>query len=253
MTRALTIGCLTMLIWSRLSAQDNYEYKVYGAKTLGRDTSLLELFSNFSIVGAPASGDTFSTNGMDRETVALTHGFSSWFELGAYLLNSIADQGRAGVVGGQLQPRFMIPDRWHWPVGLGLALKGGYMRMGYGPDTWSVEMRPILDKQAGRFYFSVNPTLYRSFHGANDGRGFIFAPAAKVDLKFGRWAPGLEYYGDFGPLSGFYYPPDDQQHQVFLTIDGYFNPRWEFNAGYGDGLTRSSDRSLVKLTVGRRF
>ena len=36
---------------------------------------------------------------------------------------------------------------------------------GFSPDTWTLEIRPIVDKQIGRWYLAFNPTLDRSFHG----------------------------------------------------------------------------------------
>jgi len=46
---------------------------------------------------------------------------------------------------------------------------------------------------------------------------------------------------------------DNQQHQIFPTLDLNFSPNWEFNFGVGIGLTRSTDDAVVKLILGRRF
>ncbi|HTJ10816.1 MAG TPA: hypothetical protein VL547_02265, partial [Dinghuibacter sp.] len=55
-----------------------------------------------------------------------------------------------------------------------------------------------------------------------------------------------------GPVTRFD-PVPDQQHQLFFAVDADFDPRWEFNAGYGFGLTPSIDRSIFKVILGRRF
>ena len=63
---------------------------------------------------------------------------------------------------------------------------------------------------------------------------------------------GLEYYSTLGQIGAFG-RWDEQQHQIFPTIDLNFSPEWEFNFGVGFGLTRSTDDLIVKLIVGRRF
>jgi hypothetical protein len=75
----------------------------------------------------------------------------------------------------------------------------------------------------------------------------------KVSYDFTKKiAGGLEYYGAYGPLSGFD-PLKDQQQQFIPTIDVDFGPQWEFNFGVGIGTTRSTDHLLVKCIIGRRF
>ena len=34
-----------------------------------------------------------------------------------------------------------------------------------GLGVWALEIRPIIDKQVGRWYRAFHPTLDRSFHG----------------------------------------------------------------------------------------
>jgi hypothetical protein len=63
---------------------------------------------------------------------------------------------------------------------------------------------------------------------------------------------GFEYYGSLGPLSGFD-PLKEQTHQIFPAIDLNLGPDWEFNFGVGMGLTRSTDRLIIKMILGRRF
>jgi hypothetical protein len=101
-------------------AQDNYEIQVYASPTVGKDTTMVELHSNYSFVGNGAAGGVISTNHMDRETIEITHGLTPWFELGFYIFNDIADMGRTNYVGSHLRPRVMalkmatipIPGPW---------------------------------------------------------------------------------------------------------------------------------------------
>jgi hypothetical protein len=56
--------------------QDNYEIQVYASPTVGKDTTMVELHSNYSFIGMPAQKGIVSTNHMDRETIEITHGGS---------------------------------------------------------------------------------------------------------------------------------------------------------------------------------
>jgi len=116
-----------------------------------------------------------------------------------------------------------------------------------------LELRPIVDKQLGRWYFAFNPTLDRSLHGANQDKGFEFSPNLKFSYDFTKKVTGgLEYYGAAGPLTGFD-PLPQQEQQIVPAVDLNLSPRWEINFGVGVGVTRSTDHLLVKSIVGYRF
>ncbi|HEV9038673.1 MAG TPA: hypothetical protein VGQ51_18680 [Puia sp.] len=234
-----------------IHAQDNYEIQVYASPTVGKDTTMVELHSNYSFIGAPGADGVVSTNHMLRETIEITHGFTPWFEMGFYIFNCIGDMGRTNYVGSHLRPRVMAPVSWNWPVGVSVSFEGGFVKDGYDPDTWTLEIRPIIDKQLGPVYLALNPVVDLTFAGADKGRGVGFAPDFKFSYQIGKvWAPGIEYYGSLGPFRKFD-PIDQQQHQLFIAVDADFDPRWEFNAGYGFGW--GIDKSIFKVILGRRF
>jgi hypothetical protein len=52
-------------------------------------------------------------------------------------------------VGTHLRPRFRVPEGWGWPVGISISQEIGYSREKYSGDTWTYELRPIIDKQVG--------------------------------------------------------------------------------------------------------
>jgi hypothetical protein len=79
-----------------------------------------------------------------------------------------------------MRPRVRAPAHWHLPVGLSLSLELGYQRRAFSVDTWTLELRPIIDKQWGPWYVSINPVLERTLKGENANKGFEFSPAAKV-------------------------------------------------------------------------
>jgi hypothetical protein len=156
-------------------------------------------------------------------------------------------------VGNHIRPRIRVPETWDWPVGLSLSAEFGYQQRKFSTDTWSIEIRPIIDKRWGSWYFSFNPALGRSLKGESTGRGFEFNPSFKINYDFTKIvAGGIEYYATLGPLRGFD-SFQKQQHQLFPAIDLNFGPDWEFNFGVGFGLTEQTDRLIVKMILGRRF
>ncbi len=251
---ALLTLLATLLLALHASAQDNYEIQVYGSDTQAPRSTMVELHSNFTFEGSKTVQDgMLPTNHAEHETLEITQGINDWAEVGFYLFTSIQSDGGWQWVGDHIRPRVRVPDSWHWPVGVSLSTEIGYQRAAFSSDTWTWEIRPIVDKKIGRWYFSFNPALDRSFHGPGVNQGVTFSPNAKFSFDVTKKvAAGLEYYASYGSLSGFD-ALRDQQQQFFPSIDVDFAPQWEFNAGVGIGATRSTDHLILKCIVGRRF
>jgi hypothetical protein len=251
-------ACLLFIFWCALSlvahAQDNYEIQVYGSDTVPAGHTMFEIHSNFTVDGSKTVVDgMLPTNHAEHETLEITQGFSDWFETGFYVFTSIQPGQGWQWVGDHIRPRFRIPEKWHWPVGVSLSNEIGYQRAAYSPDTWTWEIRPIVDKTIGRWYLAFNPALDRSWHGPSVNKGVEFSPNAKFSYDFTKKiSGGLEYYAAWGPITGFD-PLHDQQQQIVPAIDLNLGPDWEFNAGLGVGVTAGTDHLIVKCIVGRRF
>jgi hypothetical protein len=239
----------------RTAAQGNYEIQVYGSELVDPGHTMVELHSNFTIEGTTMVEDgLYPTNHALHETVEITHGFSDWFETGFYIFTS-ARSGQQGWqwVGDHIRPRVRVPEKWGWPVGVSLSNEIGYQRRPFSPDTWTWEIRPIIDQRIGRWYWTVNPAFDKSLHGQNEHMGFFFAPDAKFSYDFTpKIAGGLEYYSTWGPVGGFY-PISQTQQQIFPAVDLNVAPQWEINFGIGWGLTSSTDHLIVKMILGYRF
>ena len=235
-------------------AQDNYEIQVYGYDMVAPRSTMFEIHSNFTVEGSKTVQDgMLPTNHAMHETLEITQGITDWAEVGFYVFSSIQPDGGWQWVGDHIRPRVRVPQSWHWPVGVSLSQEIGYQRAAFSRDTWTWEIRPIVDKKLGPWYLSFNPALDRSFHGPSVNKGVEFSPNFKVSYDFTKKiAGGLEYYASYGSLNGFD-PLRDQQQQFFPTIDVDFAPQWEFNFGVGIGATRSTDHLIVKCIVGRRF
>jgi hypothetical protein len=252
--KIICLAVLGALYFNVLKAQDNYEIQVYGSETVPKGQTMLELHSNFTFDGSKSTIDgVLPTNNVFHETIEITHGWTPWFETGVYFFNTIGNDGRTAYVGSHIRPRVAAPEEWQWPVGVSLSLEYGLQKAAYSANTSTLEIRPIIDKKWGAFYMAINPTLDQSFAGPDQNRGMIFSPNVKGSYDVSKVvALGLEYYGSTGPFFN-YDPIQQQQHQLFVATDLNFNPKWEFNAGLGEGLTRSTDRTIFKIILGRRF
>jgi hypothetical protein len=237
-----------------IRAQDNYEVQVYGADLVSPLHTMVELHSNFTFEGSKTMLDGVRPdNHALHETIEITQGITSWFETGFYIFMSYRAGEGYQWVGDHIRPRVRVPEEWHWPVNVSLSTEIGYQRRSYSTDTWTWEIRPIVDKQLGGWYLAFNPAVDRSFHGLEVPKGVTFAPNVKVSYDVTKQvALGVEYYGALGSITGFD-PLRDQQQAIFPAIDLNLSPNWEFNFGVGIGLTGGTDHLLVKMILGRRF
>ena len=99
------------------------------------------------------------------------------------------------------------------------------------------------------YEFIVNPIVDVGFgkYGEAD-----FAPAARVARKLKDDVyVGLEYYADFGRIGAFS-PLAEQQHTLFAVTDFKVGDV-DIDFGVGYGLTRASDRLVVKTIIGYAF
>lgn len=235
------------------TAQENYEVQVYGSELIPTGRTIFELHSNFTSRGSHEVVDGVRpTYHALHETLEITHGFTDWFEIGFYHFMAVPDGGGLEYVGNHIRPRVSAPAKWHWPVGVSLSQEIGYQRRAFSEDTWSWEIRPIIDQQIGRFYWSLNPTVEVALEGANAGHGVEFAPNAQVNFDVTRRVNlALEYYGGLGKLSHLA-PFEQTDQQLIPAINLDFGPDWEFNLGTGIALTPNSDRLALKMIFGRR-
>lgn len=235
-------------------AQGNYEVQVYGSELTPKGVTMVELHSNYTASGVRQVLDgVLPTNHAVHETLEITHGFGEWFELGSYFFNTVQPNGGWMFAGYHIRPRLTVPERYHLPVGLSFSTEFGYQRPDISSDTWTLELRPIVDKKLGKWYLAFNPAVDRSFHGPGTASGLTFSPDFKFSYDVTRKvAAGVEYYGGYGPITGFD-AVRDQSHQIIPAVDIDFGEKWEFNFGVGVGVTQATDHLLVKAILGYRF
>jgi len=260
MLRPVAIGRLAVFVClvvvasaSPLAAQENYEIQVYGSETMARGVTMFELHSNYTINGRRVlSGVELPTYHAVHETVEITHGFNDWSELGFYWFTAVPSGQGLQWVGTHLRPRVRAPESWGWPVGVSISQEFGYSRARFAGDTWTYELRPIIDKQIGPWYVAFNPALEKSLRGPSASTPFEFAPAINLGFDINQKINlAVEYYGATGTIKRLD-PIDEQQHQLFGVVNLDLGPEWEFNLGYGTALTAGGDKGILKMILGRR-
>jgi len=240
-----------LLVSGLANAQADNEIQVYASPTIPDKWTIFELHSNYTFNGSEFLTDPKAAR-FTNETLEITHGFGKNFEVGLYTFTAFAPGGKYHYQGNQIRPRVTIPENWKWPVGASLSVEFGFFKI---DDTtnqvWQGEIRPIIDKSVGKWYFSFNPNIEFTLSGADEGTGIApqFKTVYTIRQKFGF---GIEYYGLLGSFKKIL-PGEMQEHLIGPMVDLYLHPMWEINAGMLFGLTDNSNQQIVKLLIGRRI
>src|SRR5271166_3932643 len=195
-SRAALLAFLAAVAFAACAAhaQNNYEIQVYGVETVLPRSTMVEIHSNFTLDGSKTvQNGMLPTNHAEHETLEITQGINDWSEVGFYVFTSIQPNDGWQWVGDHIRPRVRAPEKWHWPVGASLSMEFGYQRPQFSTSTWNIEIRPIVDKQKGRLYWSVNPAFDRGIVGLPSDQQWNFSPDAKISWDFTKVvAFGLE-------------------------------------------------------------
>jgi hypothetical protein len=243
--KKLTILPILIFLTQYSIAQDNNEIQVYGSATTPKYTTMIELHSNYSITG-PKFNQNYHPF---LQTLEVTTGISENFEFGFYIF-TYNNNGKIQYTGTNIRPRVKAPDEWNLPMGISLSSEIG---CSIDPTTkekdWGAEIRPIFDKTVGDHYVSFNPNIGVSF----TNKEYLFEPILKYAYTVSKKVNvGFEYYGNTGKIFNAYKLPN-QEHQLFLAIDLFLHPLYEFNFGIGKGMTDASNGTTVKCYIGRRI
>ena len=245
------LSILLLAINSFVFAQADNEIQVYASPTIQHNWTIFELHNNYTFKGSkflsnPKEAKWYNT------TLEITHGFGKNFEIGFYTFAGFSPDGRYQYLGNQIRPRVTVPDRWKWSFGASLSAEFGFFR----PDDttnffWQGEIRPIIDKTFGNWYFAFNPNIDFVVSGDNKGMGIApqFKTVYTIQQKLGL---GIEYYGGLGEFRDIL-PVQLQEHLLGPIIDLYVHPMWEVQGGFLFGLTENSNQRIFKLLLGRRI
>lgn len=233
------------------NAQADNEIQVYASPTIGYKRTIAELHNNYTFRGSKKLANPVAARVVNH-TLEITHGLADNAEIGFYTFVSLSPAGKYQYLGNQIRPRVSAPASLNLPVGLSLSAEFGRFRDDVTtPFYWQGEIRPIIDKTFGAWYASLNPNIDFIVSGVNKQLGFSpqFKTYYTVQQKFGL---GIEYYTGLGSFSAFL-PLQNQEHLLGPMFDLLAYPEWELQTGFLFGLTPSSNQSIFKLLLGRRF
>ena len=243
--------CTMLLVKNFVTAQADNEIQVYASPTIQPKWTIFELHNNYTFKGSKFLVNQKVARWYNT-TLEITHGFGKNFEIGFYTFAGIEPNGGYTYLGNQVRPRITVPEKWKWPFGASLSVEFGFFR----PDDtthffWQGEVRPIIDKTFGDWYFSFNPNIDFTISGNDKGIGISpqFKTVYTMKQKVGF---GIEYYGSLGQFRDIL-PLKMQEHLIGPMIDLYLHPMWEINGGFLFGLTDNSNQRIFKILLGRRI
>jgi hypothetical protein len=254
---SLALAAAILSVASRAHAQvDPWEFEVYPYATEG--PGVMELETDNAVVtnghhdgGEGTAAGTFRSQGMWYNQYELTYGLTDRIEAAAYL-NMAQPSGHGyWYAGSKYRLRGRLFDEETLPVNLGWYLELEWRKTPqFDSDELELELRPIIEKDLGRLSIMLNPTFEKPiFVGPDKNKGFEFGYSAGIYYRWMReLSPGIEFYGAPGNIDD-NDPIHQQQHYIFPVLWGAFHNGIEYNLGPGFGLTRGSDRVIVKFNV----
>lgn len=237
------------------AAQDLFEIQVYPYDTVEPGVTMFEFHSNFTPSGSKGIEDgVYGNHHQFHETLEITHGWTKHFETGFYIETApyVPDHG-AEFTGWHIRPRYSFPEFEGFPFKVSISLEYAFNQPGFDPNSQTLEIRPIFERQQGRLYLSINPDMSLATKGPDAGGAPGFEPITKVGWDIDKQVQaGIEYYAETGTVKHFD-PWSDEHHILFGAADLNVSPDWELNFGVGKGLTGTTEHWIVKAIVGRRF
>src|SRR6266851_5004586 len=235
---------------------DPFEFEVYPYQTLGKGVAEFESLNSFVPTGhshgdAGTSSGDFASHAMYRTAFEFTYGLSDKVEGAAYLNLAHPNADSFQYAGSKFRLRGSLFEQGEMPVDVGWYLELEWHRTPqFDENQLELELKPIIEKDFRKLEIDLNPIFEKSvFVGPNKNKGVEFGYAAGIYYNYLRTiSPGLEFYGGIGLIDD-NDPLHAQQHYIFPVLRGSLPRGIEYNVGPGIGLTRGSDRVIVKFNL----
>jgi hypothetical protein len=248
---------IALLVAANASAQvDPFEFEVYPYQTVGKGMVELESLNSFVPNGHNHGGDgtsagTFPSQDMYRAAFELTYGITDRIDGAVYLNLAHPNAESFQYAGSKFRVRGSLFEQGELPVDLGWYAELEWHRTPQFDDNQiELELKPIIERDFRKFEIDLNPIFEKAaFVGPNKNKGLEFGYAAGIYYDYlRRISPGLEFYGAVGLIDD-NDPLRAQQHYIFPVLKGSLPHGIEYNVGPGIGLTRGSDRVIVKFNL----
>jgi hypothetical protein len=178
------------------------------------------------------------------------YGVTEWFEAGTYLpVYTITRDRKVELDGAKLRALFAVPHADTRRFFYGVNFEFSFNARHWEQSRHSGEIRPIVGARSGPWDFIVNPILDTSFDGLSH---LDFAPSVRLAYnRSPKFALAAEHYADFGQVHHFE-SAASQEHNLFGVAD-LSRPLFDLEAGIGFGLTKASDKLVLKAIVSHTF
>jgi hypothetical protein len=243
-----------LLIANPAAAQlDPNEFEVYPYATESRGMVEIETDNAVAVNGhhtAPngTAAGTYPSDGFWYSGEELTYGLTDRIETAAYVTFGMPRAHGFWWTGDKLRLRGRLFDEETLPVNLGWYTELEWHKTPQFDDAdLELELKPIIEKDIGRASLILNPVFEKPLYGRGHDQGFEFGYRNGAYYRWLRYlSPGVEFYGGIGLIDDSD-PLHAQQHYVFPVLWGELPHGLEYNIGPGIGLTRGSDRVLMKF------
>jgi hypothetical protein len=249
--RLLALILVVLAAPNHLRAQTD-EIQVYtgGLETPGKVN--LTIHSNYTPDGRTVAGvpGGIVPQGSVNGAFEWAYGVTEWFEAGTYLpVYTITRDRKVELDGAKLRALFAVPHADTRRFFYGVNFEFSFNARHWEQSRHSGEIRPIVGARSGPWDFIVNPILDTSFDGLSH---LDFAPSVRLAYnRSPKFALAAEHYADFGQVHHFE-PAASQEHNLFGVAD-FSRPLFDLEAGIGFGLTKASDKLVLKAIVSHTF
>jgi hypothetical protein len=253
-----------LLLPSPARAVDPFEVQVYDGTAVNRDAFAIELHTNGVVRGPDVTSPSpvfcsgacapmeLPMNHQLHFTLEPQYGVFSWWEVGGYFQTAFAG-GSFDFAGVKFRSKWVTPPGLLRPFRFGLNMEVSMLPIAFDQNIWGMELRPIAAFENKYVMFVVNPIIDvtgRPPGGTPTPKDPTFEPAATLVYKWDERASlGVEWYGNFGPVSGFV-PVAQQEQYLYAVVNVLAVKNIEINLGFGEGLTAASNHFVAKMIVG---
>ncbi len=222
------------------------ELKVY---TPLIETGVLE----FEYRGARTFDSDPAKNGAEAQKFSLGYGLTDWWFFEVYGAWARDPGGSAHFDGTEWESVFQLTEPGEYWANFGVLAE--YERVqNRKADSDEIDFGPLIEHDFGPVTTDLNLIFSRQTgpHITERGVGFGYRLQARWRL-LPQFQPGLEAYGDLGPI-GIINPLPEEQHLFGPVAQGRFTlgsmpGNLQYNFGYLFGLTRESPGGAVKLIL----
>jgi hypothetical protein len=228
-----------------------YPYMTEGAGSLEFGSLNAFVAKGHSTPGTGISSGIYPSQSMLLNSLELAYGLTDHIEAAVYIDFALPKDNSYQYAGSRYRLRGRLFEKGELPVDLGWYAELEWNRTPQFDDNkLELEVRPIVEKDFGRFTLDAEPIFETALSGADKGEGVELGYIAGL---FYRWlpkiSPGIEYYGGSGFIGNFE-PLDEQQQYAFAVLRGKGLPAGiNYNCGLGVGLTSGSDRIIIKCNL----